>query len=238
MSTAQTFADVLVAPGRGLARAAEQRRFVPPILGATLASLLLACVVVPRVDYERALDERAERDPRAAERMSPHDREVAIAQAQKLGAVLAYGAALTWPALRALAIACGVFVASRVVGSRPPLRGLLSVASWGSLPLALKDLFSLPALSRMRAISALEAERALPSSLSALLPPGAPAPIAGAAQALDLFSIWAVALVALGAAQLPGAERRRVIAVVAALWVSYVLLAGVALPGFTRGGAG
>ncbi len=238
MSTARAFADAFFSPARGLATAAERGSFAPALVAATLASLLLACVAVPRIDFERAFDERAERDPGAAERMSPHDREMAVAQARKVGAVLAYGAAVCWPALRALAIACCALIASRVAASRPPFRGLLAAASWGCLPLALRDLLSVPALSRMRGISAYEAERVLPSSLAALLPAGAPAPVAGVAQALDLFAIWAVALVALGTARVSGDDRGRGFAVVAVLWVAYVLLAHVALPNLLPGGAG
>lgn len=239
MPTAQTFADVLLAPGRGLARAAERRSYLPALLAATAAALLLAFALVPRLDYARAFDDQLERDPKAAERMSPHDREVALAQVQKLGAAATYGAAVAWPAVRAVAIACCLFVASRVVAARPPFPGLLAVASWGLLPLALKDLLSIPALLRAHgSVAAAEAASLVPSSLSALLPAGAHAALVAAAQALDLFSLWSVGLVALGTAQLFGDERRRGVAVVVGLWASYVLVVNVALPGLTRGGAG
>jgi hypothetical protein len=238
MPTARIFAETLLAPGRGLAAAAERRSFVPPILAATCASLLLASALAPRIDHERAFDDKLERDPRAAEQMSPHDREVALAQSRKLGTALLAGTALVWPALRALAIACGVFVASRLAGARPPFPGLLTVASWGSLPLALKDLLSLPALLGMRVIAAQDAGHILPSSLAVLLPPGSQGAVADLAQALDLFSIWSLCLVALGAAQISGARRRPVAAAVLALWGSYALLAHVALPRLSGAGAG
>jgi hypothetical protein len=237
MSTAQTFADTLLAPGRALAGAAARRSFLPPLLVATVASLLLASAVAPRFDYERAVDQQIEKNPQAAQKMSPHDREVALAQAQKLGAFLTYAAALLWPTLRALAVAICAFVAFRVAGARASFAGLLAVASWGLLPLAVKDLASLPALLRMHGITAQDAERALPSSLAALLPPDAHAPLAELAWGLDLFSVWSVGLVALGAAQVSGASRQRSLAVILVLWGSYVLLTRVALPGLMGGSA-
>jgi hypothetical protein len=238
MPTAQTFVDALLAPDRALAGAADRKTFVPAILAATFASLLVAFVLVPRVDYERAFDEQLEKSPQGARQLSPHDREVALAQAQKLGGVVTYANALVWPTLRALSVAFCLFLAFRVAGGRPAFRSLVAVASWGSLPLALKDLLSLPALLRMHGIAARDAERALPSSLVALLPSGTDGRLAGLAQAVDFFSFLSLWLVALGAAHVSGVGRPRSFAVVFVLWGSYVLLTQVARPGLMGGGPG
>jgi hypothetical protein len=233
MSAAQIFKDAIVAPVRGLAAAADSKSAVQPLVAATLASLLFASALVPRIDYERTVQERLDENPEAAQQMSPNDREVALARAQKLGGVFTYGAALFGPTMRALAVASCLLLALRVAGAKAPFSNTFAAASFGLLPLALKDLLSLPALLRMHGIAARESDRALPSSLAALLPPGIDGPFAGLAQALDLFSLWSLALVTLGTAHAAGVSRRRAFAVVFVLWAAYVLLSYVARPGFT-----
>ncbi len=232
MSTARTFGELLTTPASALASAAESRRFVVPLLASTAAALALALVLVPRLDLERPAEERLDKDPQTEQAMSPHDREVALARARRLGGVYAYAGALFTPALRALAAALFLSLAFRVAGAKPAFAATFAVASWGFVPLAVKDLLSIPALMRQHGLSPAEAERVLPSSLAALLPPGAPAPLAGIAGALDLFAIWSLALFVLGMAQAASVNRARAAGVVLVLWCSHVLLARVALPGF------
>jgi len=235
MTTAHPFADSLLAPSRGLAAAAARRSIAPPLAAATAVTLLVAALLVPRLDYRRTLDAQLDRDPQAAAQPTPHDREVALQQAEKLGGVAAWAGGLLTPALRALAIAVGLFVAFRVAAAPAPFGPTFAVAAWGTLPLALHDLLSVPAILRMRGIAALEAERALPSSLAALLPDGASPPVLALAGAFDLFALWSLALVALGMASVAGVSRRRALAVVLVLWGCCVLLQRVALPGFAGG---
>jgi hypothetical protein len=237
MSIAQTFqslAEALVAPRRGLAVAADARSFGWPLVGATLAALALAVVVTPRLDFERGVDdalERAAQDAPAGEPVSPHDREVAVARAEKLGRIASYAAALLGPALRAVAAAVALFLAFALVGPAAPFRATLSVVAWGLLPLAVRQLLLLPAALAMRGATPEGVERALPSSLAALLPASAPPRLLSVGASLDLFACWALVLVALGMAHAAGTTRARACTVVAVLWASYVLLRHVALPG-------
>jgi Yip1 domain len=234
----QLFAEALLAPGRGLPAAAERRAVMAPLAAATLASLLLAVVATPRVDFEGpALDEMdraARKDPQAAQ-PAPHEVEEKLAQARKVGAVGSYAAGALAPTLAAVGAALALMLAFRVAGSRPPFGATLAAVSWGLLPLALRALLLLPAVSRMRGVEAVLVDRALPSSLGALLPSAAPPRLAALAHAVDLFSLWAVVLVALGMAHAAGTSRARSLAVVAVLWVSYILVAYVALPGLIGG---
>jgi hypothetical protein len=235
----QLFADALLAPARGLPAAAERRAVAAPLLAATFASLLLAAVATPRVDFEGpALDEmdrEARRDPQAAQQLTPHEVEEKLAQARKLGAVRSYAAGALGPGLAAVGAALALMLAFRVAGSRPPFGATLAASSWGLLPIALRSLLLLPAVSRMRGAAPGDVERALPSSLGAVLAATAPARLVALAYAVDLFSLWAVALVALGMAHAAGTTRARAVAVVAILWVSYILVAYVALPGLIGG---
>jgi len=231
MATSETLAEPIVAPARLLAAAADRRSFLAPLLAATAAALVFAAVVTPRLDFDRPALDALERDPAAAEQLSPHDRDVALAQARKLGAIRSWSWALFGPSLLAGGAALALVVGFRVADARPALRPTLAVTSWGLLPLWARELLLLPAASRMHGVSGADVDAALPSSLAALLPLSAPPRLAAFAASLDLFSLWAVALVAVGMAHAARTTRARAAAVVLVLWAAWVLVARVALPG-------
>jgi Yip1 domain len=234
MSTAQLFAEALVAPARGLAAAAERRAILAPLLAATLASLAAAAVVTPRLDFDRAVYDAIDKDPQA-QQLSPHELEERLAQARKVGSIASYAGAAFGPTLAALGAAVALSLAFRVAGARPAFAPTLAASSFAMVPLALRSLLLVPAATRMQGVSAEQVSRALPSSLGALLPATAPPRLLALAHAVDLFSLWGVALAALGMAHAAGVARGRALAVVALLWASWILVVHVALPGLTAG---
>jgi len=70
----------------------------------------------------------------------------------------------------------------------------------------------------------------LPSNLGAVLPAGTQGPLASFLGAVDVFSIWAVWIVAAGMAGLARVSLRRSLVTVTVLWLSYVAVFRVALP--------
>jgi hypothetical protein len=229
-------AEALVAPARGLAAVADRKSYLAPLVAATVASVLVAAIATPRIDFERPVIEELDRDPEATQQLSPHEVEQKLAQARKLGALASYAGALFGPTLAAFAASLGLGVAFRVAGARPAFLPTLAAASWGLLPLALRRVLLVPALLRMESVAPRDVDRALPSSLGALVPAGAALPLASLAHALDLFSLWAVVLVSLGLAHVAGTSRARAFTVVLVLWGSYLLVTHVALPGLLGAG--
>lgn len=229
-------ARTLVAPAFGLAKVVERRRSLAALAVSTLAALAFAWVAVPRLDYERAAAARLERDPKAAE-LTPHARQEALATARKVGEIAGWARAALGPALAALGAAAALFVGFRVAGARPPFRETFAVASHGLLPVWLGALLALPAVIAHAPVRVEDLGRLLPSSPAALLPEGAPAALAAALGALDLFALWSLALVAAGMARASGASLRRSAAVTAILWAAFVAVVGVALPALAAAGA-
>lgn len=225
----KVIARTLVAPALGLAAAVERRRSLAAVVLATLAALAFASVAVPRVDYESAAAAELARQPKAAE-LTPHDREVALATARKVGQLAGWAGALAGPALRALGVAVALFLAFRVAGTRPAFRETFSVAAHGLLPIWLARALAIPAALARAPIPADQAGALLPSSPAALLAPPAPPALAGALGALDLFALWAVVLVSTGMARASGASRRRAAAVTVVLYVAWVGVVKIALP--------
>jgi Yip1 domain len=230
---ARTFAT----PSLGLASAAERRRSATAIALGTAAALAFAAVAAQRVDYEHARARELDRDPKAAE-MTPHDREEALATARKVGAISAWASGATQPALWTLGAAIALFAAFRVAGTRPGLRDTFAVAAHGLLPIWLAKVLAIPAVLARAPVRAEELDRLLPSSPAALLAADAPPALLGALGALDLFALWAAALVAAGMARASGATRRRSAAAVALLYVGWVAVARVALPALAAAGPG
>jgi hypothetical protein len=98
------------------------------------------------------------------------------------------------------------------------------------VPGAIAALLAMPAVLSRRRIAPAELDRLLPASLGALLPAGATGPLASLLWSIDLFSLWAVALVAAGMASVAGVSVRRAAVTVAVLWASHVAVLKVALP--------
>lgn len=225
----------LTAPGRGLAAAADRRRLLTAILAATLASLLAAAVVVPRVDFAR--DVPAKLGPEAAT-MTPHQLEEAEAQAAKIGAVFGYAGAGLGPAFAVLGTGLACWLAFKVAGTRPGLKPTMAVAAHALLPLALERLLAVPAALAQAPLAASEVPRLLPSSLAALLPASASPVALAAAGALDLFTLWALLLLAGGMARVAGASRLRAGVVVAVLFLAQVAFFRIAPAAMMAGGKG
>ena len=233
MSTVRILLATFLAPERALP-AAERASPWPPLLVATALSLLLAAALAPRIDYAAGALAELDKDPQATALLSPHDRTAKLEQAAKVGAFLAYAKALALPALRAGGVALALALGFWLAGTPAALLGAFRVASYGLLPLALRDLLSLPAALRAKDLPPGAAGGLFPSALARLLSPAAPPPLVHLAEGLDLFALWAVVLLALGMAEVAGASRRRALGVLLALWVFYLLGARVALPGLWR----
>lgn len=229
-------ARALAAPGRGIADAAERRRALTALCVATAASLLFAAVSLPRVDYEAAARDRMH-GPEAQEQ-TQFQREEAVATARKLGHVFGWAGAALGPALLAAGAAAFLFAGFRVAGARPGFKETFAVAAHGMLPVWLAGLLAIPAVLARAPIPPDDLPRLLPSSLAALVPQAAP-PLAAALSAVDLFALWAVALVATGMVRASGASRARAFAVTFVLYAAYVALLKIvpaAMLGGPRGG--
>lgn len=227
----------LTAPGRGLAQAASRQRLLTALLAATLASLLVAMVTVPRIDFAKGA--AVGRGPEAAA-MTPHQLEEAEAQAAKVGAIAGYAGAGFGPAFAMLGTGLACWLAFKVAGAKPGFKASMAVSVHALLPLFLARLLTLPAVLVRAPLAAGDLAGLLPSSAAALLPPGASPLALAAASSLDLFALWAVALLVIGMARVSGASRRRAAVVVVILWcaqIAFFKLAPAALMAGPRAGA-
>ena len=227
----------LVAPGRGLAEAVGRRRVATALGVATLAAVLYAGALVPRLDYDAVAAGKLDRGGPEAAETTPHQREEAVATARKLGYVTGWAGAALGPSVAALLAAAFLFMGFRVAGTRPAFKETFAATVHGLMPSFLAPLLAIPAVLARGVVAPDEASRLLPSSLVALVPHAAP-PLAAALSGLDVFSIWSLALVALGMARASGASRRRAFAVTVVLFLAYVALLKVVPAALMSGGPG
>jgi len=218
----------LTRPDQGLGAVATRRRSLTALALATLASLLFAAAAVPRTDFSLGPTAGAKGDGSPAEELTPHQQEEARLQAQKVGAVAGYARAALGPAVTVLLSALALWLAFKVAGTRPDLKGTLAVSTHALLPVFLSPLLAIPAIIQKAPVAPQEVGRLLPSSLAALLPPGGSPVLAAAASSFDLFTLWTVVLLVLGMAKLTGATRRRATAVVLLLWAAQIALLRIA----------
>jgi len=225
----------LVAPERGLSAVAVRHRAAVALAIATAVSLATAAVVLPRVEHgsEPIASERGSDDPEP----TPYEREQAAATAHKLGQIRGWAGAALLPAALAAAAAGFLFVGFRVAGTRPGYRATLAVTAHGMLPSWVGGLLTIPAAIAHAPVPAREVPRLLPSALAALLPPGAPPPLAAFLGAFELFTAWALALVVLGMARISGASRTRAAVTTLVLFLAYIALLRV-VPAAMAGGPG
>jgi hypothetical protein len=231
MEIVRLFADAFASPARALAAAAERRSVLPAILAATVASVLLALAIVPRLDFERAALDKIESQPDAAD-VTPHQKEEQLASARKLGALSVYAGAALGPAAVAFAAALLLWMGFRVAGASPGFRPTLAVSSWALLPKALESLLLLPAALRAPSMAPETVARLAPWSAAYLLGGEAGPPVASLAASLNLFSLWSAALLAVGMTRVAGTSGARATAVVIALWAGLVA-SGMALASLT-----
>ncbi len=216
---------VLAASERGLAAIATRPRAAVALSIATAASLAAAAVVLPRVDYGTVPPPaEAPADGQVPQEPTGHEHEETAVRDRKLGQLAGWTSAVLSPSALALLAAGLLFVGFRVAGTRPAFRSTLSVAAHGTLPVWLEALLRIPAAVVHAPVPNAEVPLLLPASLAALLPRGAPAPWVAFLSGFDLFSLWAVALVALGMAHVSGASRARSAATTAVLFLACVAL--------------
>jgi hypothetical protein len=223
----RTIAAVLTSPARGFDRVVTSPRPLTPILLATAVALLFAAVAVPRLDFAKAADAQLQMTGAGGD-MTQHQRDEALEQARKVGTVATWAGSAVSPALSVLVVALVLWLAFKVAGTSPPLKGSVAVAAYALLPHFLSTLLFIPALVARAPVDPAELQRLVPSSLAWFLPAGGSPVLAAVAGSIDLFSLWAVVLLVLGMARLSGASLRRSAITVTLLWLTYVALLKVA----------
>jgi len=137
--------------------------------------------------------------------------------------------------LMVLGIAIALAIVAWLLGRKAPFPALFSASAVGMLPVALqKALWGVVALWQL-GINEERARHLLPSSVGAWVHVGGPK-LAGFLDSLDLFTLAAAVLIGIGFAAATGMRKRSGVLVGLVLFVAYVGVFGVGIPGMVAGG--
>ncbi len=239
MSLSSTVLATFWSPSRALAEARVQGRVAWPVIFCTAASLAFAAAALPRLDLERDIADQLDQAP-ATQKMSPHEREEAIAVGVKLEKMGTAAKAALVPALRVAAVAFALWLAFMVAGGKPRLLPTLAVTAHAYLPDALRALLSFPALLTRKTLALQNLPALLPSNLAAFLvePTATSGPKVALLTSLDLFSLWTLFLLAVGMAGAAQVSRLRSAVTVGLMAIAYFAVFGLSLPALAMSARG
>ncbi len=235
VSGARLVAGAVANPAVRLRDDAARRRVLPALIAATLGSLAYAAVLQPRLDVSAAVLEQPAGPEGEKKTQTPHEQEEALASARKVAAARTWGGAALGPSLTAIGLALALWIGFAVAFRAPSLRETLAVAAYAQIPAAVAQVLAIPALLVRGSVTPPELADVLPSHLGVLLGPGRAGPLAGLLSSLDLFTLWALVIVAFGMRAVAGVSTARAVTTTLVLFACFVGVVRVAAPSLVGG---
>jgi hypothetical protein len=208
-----------VSPGPTFASIARRPGWIAPLLLSTVLSVVLSAVLLPRMDFEAAVRERlAEREETVSE-----ERIEKIVSAQKRVAAFGYVWAALAPALVSLAVAGIFWLSFKAFGWELSYRQSFGVTTHAFLPTLFASLLLIFFVGRLERVNPADLDDLVKSNPGFLVDRHANPVLHSLVQSIDVFSIWAFALLVLGFALAAKVTRGKAAAVIGTLWAVYVL---------------
>jgi hypothetical protein len=214
--------DVFFAPGAAMDALAERPRFLLALVLITAIGAAATAIAFERGVIEHGIRQKLENDPRF-ERLPAERRSAIVDRAASIASYAAAAASLLGPAILAMA-ASGLFLLlTKLTGcDSAGFRHMMAVVAHGWLPLALANLIGIPVLLAKDPES-IDFQNVLPmANLGFLFSPTDQHKLYAVGSSIDLFSFWAIWLMALGIARLTKKGVGRALAMVAVPWALYV----------------
>lgn len=222
VSAVQSIWGVLLAPEKTFGALAVRPHWLPALLLLVAAALALSVIVTPRLDMKQVIRDAIEDSGRE---VSAAQLEQQTEMAEKFKWVGAVSQVVLQPAVYML-MAAIFLVVFRLMGSDIDFRHSLSVAVHGMMPFLLATVLAIPVVLSRTELSMEEVRSGgfLHSNLAAFAPESAGKMLVAFLGSIDLFSIWAIALLAIGYRVVGKVSKAAALGVVIALWA--VVVAG------------
>ncbi|MDW8130456.1 MAG: YIP1 family protein [Bryobacterales bacterium] len=225
MSEPARLAAVFFDPKRAFSDIATRPSWWAPLLLNILAALAFVTAYSQRIGWERYLERALESNPRT-ESLTAEQRQRIVEQQAGLAAAFGYVGAVAGSALSLSAVAGLLLLASNVaLGAAASFRQMFAVTCYGFLPNALSSLLGI-LMMFLKHPEDFDLENPTAFNIGAYLDPAAtPKWLLAAAGSVDLFSIWAMLLLALGVSAAGQKVRYgRALAAILVLWLAWILL--------------
>ena len=232
--TALTLPRTLTDPGDGVAAAVQGRRILWPLLALMLATAFAGAAFALRWDPAPGILQKLDM---AGQLKGMPEAELTeqITTAGRLKLVTGIASGIFLTPLVVLGIAVVLALVAWLLGKKAPFPALFSASAVGMLPVAVeRALWGLVALWQL-GITEERARHLLTASVGAWIHAGGPK-LARLLDSLDLFHLLAALLIGLGFAAATGMRRRAGVWVGLVLFLAFVGVFGVGLPGMMAGG--
>ncbi len=219
-SVVQSLWEVLLAPEKTFRALAARPRWLPALLLLVVSALALSVIITPRLDMKQVVREAIEE---SGQEVSVAQLERQVEMADKFKWVGTGAQVVLQPAVYLLM--AGLFlVVLRLVGSEIDFRRSLTVSVHGMMPFVLATLLTLPVVLSRAELSMQEVRSGgfLRSNLAAFAPESTGKAMLSLLSSIDLFSLWSIALLAIGYRVVGRVSKAAAWGVVVALWALFV----------------
>ncbi len=229
--TARVYFDPVTAVPRKVA----ERKWVMPLLWLVLCSAASGAAFAARLDPSREVIAQMEQTD---ELSKASEREVneAVQKAQRVALVGGVAKGVFGMPLAVLLLAVAVRLAVWLIGRKTSFAACFTAVSVAMLPIALAALLSAFAALRQDVLIPSQAGHLLRSSLDQLVHPAGPV-AAKLASVVELFKLWAVALLGLGLAEAAKLKRGAGLAFALGLYVMFAGVVQIGLPAIAQNAA-
>jgi hypothetical protein len=211
---------VLVSPGKTFRSIAERPAWVAPLLVLVLLSGAMATLITQRIDMADVVRHRMEESGR---QVSQEDLDRGIEVAERFGWIFGLIPVVVAPIayLAGAAVFFGIF---RLLGSNLTFKQAFAAFLYAMAPGVVAALLAVPIILSRQSLSIeeLQSGTILMSNLGAFAPEDSGPVLKAALSAIDVFTLWTLALLAIGYRIVARVSAATATATVAVLWLIFV----------------
>jgi len=227
-------AGVLISPGRTFQVIAARPGWVVALVVLIVVSAVGAYLVTERIDMADAMREQ----------MAKQGQQLSDAELERMAGIqskVGLGCAVAAPPIGYLIMALVFMVAFNIIGGEVKFPTSFSVSLHALMPAVVKSLLVIPVVLPRTSldVETVQSGGLIASNLAFLAPEGTSLPLLTLLGSFDLFSLWTVALLAIGYRIAAGVSKNHAALTVVVVWLVYVLgKVGLAALGSAFGGGG
>lgn len=208
-----TFADIAARP-----------TWLVPVALMTLLGLATAFFMNQKVDWRDVAAKKIEESPRAAN-LSAEQKEQQVAMSAKVSPVVAYCFGAILPLLSVVVVALILWQAYNIIGGADAsFTTSLGIVSHAFAVTLVSGLLFIVILL-LKAPGTIDLDNPVATNVGAFLPESLPKPLLSLGKSLDIFSLWVLALMAIGfAAVNPKRLKGKALGIAFAVWAIWVVV--------------
>ena len=210
---------VFFSPSRTFASIAARPTWIAPLLLWTAVSLLFTAVLLPKIDYEKAIRQAMEKRGQTV----PEERMASIVETQKkVSTVIGWVIGACAPVLVTLLVAVVYWGVFKAFGWEATFRQARGATAHAFLPAVLGSLLAIPLLARLDRVDPAAIGDMLRSNLGFLVERDSKA-LHSLLSSIDVFSFWSLLLLTFGFAAAAKVRRGQAAGVIVGIWAIYVI---------------